>query len=78
MDCYWKLIHNLLQLLATDGHRMAICRLVNHLNHPHHRFLIPRKGIQEILKILNTITDDEVLLSAGKSHLNWSLKITPF
>ena len=39
--------------VATDGHRMAICRLPSELNTEHLRLLIPRKGIQEILRLLN-------------------------
>lgn len=54
--------------VATDGHRMAICRLASELQNQHHRLLIPRKGVQEILRLLSNITDEQVLLSAGKSH----------
>lgn len=59
---------NLMTAVATDGHRMAICRLPSDFNHEHHRLLVPRKGIQEILRLLNTINDENVLVSAGKSH----------
>ena len=55
--------------VATDGHRMAICRLPCQLNSEHHRLLIPRKGVQEILRLLNTVNDEQILLSAGKSHV---------
>ncbi len=54
--------------VATDGHRMAICRLPCEVASQHHRLLIPRKGVQEILRLLNNITDELVSLSAGKSH----------
>ena len=54
--------------VATDGHRMAICRLPCQLISQHHRLLIPRKGIQEILRLLNNVSDEKVLISAGKSH----------
>jgi len=54
--------------VATDGHRMAICHLPGDINSQHHRLLIPRKGVQEILRLLNTIPDEQVLLSAGKGH----------
>ena len=55
-------------VVATDGHRMAICRLPMQINHQHHRLLLPRKGVQEILRLLNNITDEQVLVSAGKNH----------
>ncbi len=54
--------------VATDGHRMAICRLKNQLAMPHHRLLIPRKGVQEIVRLLSSVVDETILLSAGKSH----------
>jgi DNA polymerase-3 subunit beta len=54
--------------VSTDGHRMAICRLPLATISQHHRFLLPRKGIQEMLRLLTTIVDEEVLLCAGKSH----------
>lgn len=63
-----ELDHHAISAIATDGHRMAICRLSCQLNYPLQRFLIPRKGVQEILRLLNGITDAQVLLSAGKSH----------
>lgn len=54
--------------VATDGHRMAICKSPHDLPHQHNRFLIPRKGVQELLRLLNTITDETILVAAGKSH----------
>lgn len=54
--------------VATDGHRMAICRLPNTLGNQHHRLLLPRKGVQEILRLLNNVSDENVLVSAGKNH----------
>jgi DNA polymerase III subunit beta len=54
--------------VATDGHRMAVCRLPWPLNNQHHRLLIPKKGVQEILRLLNNIADEQVMISAGKSH----------
>ncbi len=63
-----ELDHQAINAVATDGHRMAICRLPNQLNSQLHRFLLPRKGVQEILRLLSNITDDQILLSAGKSH----------
>ena len=57
-----------LTAVATDGHRMAISRLPCQLDNQHHRLLIPRKGVQEILRLLNSVTDEQLLISAGKSH----------
>lgn len=58
---------NLISAVATDGHRMAICR--HQCAHAgDKKLLIPKKGIQELLRLLNGIDDEQILLAAGKSH----------
>ena len=57
-----------LTIVATDGHRMAICRFPCQVSTQHHRLLLPKKGVQEILRLLNNITDEQVSVSAGKNH----------
>jgi DNA polymerase-3 subunit beta len=59
-----------LTMIATDGHRMAICRLIGSFSPQHHRLLLPRKGAQEVLRLLNNIDDEVVNVSAGKNHFN--------
>lgn len=59
---------NTLSVVATDGHRMAIARRASHQNHSHYRLLIPRKGVQELLRLLTHIEDESVTISAGKNH----------
>lgn len=54
--------------VATDGHRMAINRLATPLNIEHQRLLIPRKGVQEIIRLLTNVEDETIALSSGKSH----------
>lgn len=58
--------------VAMDGHRMAICRYPSKSTNQLHRILIPRKGIQEILRLLNNINDETILLAAGKRHFKVS------
>lgn len=59
---------NLISAVATDGHRMAISRYsCSNLNE--NKLLIPKKGIQELMRLLNCINDEHVLLAAGKSHV---------
>ncbi len=58
---------NLISAVATDGHRMAIIRY-HCANSSHNKLLLPKKGVQELLRLLNTISDEHVLLAAGKSH----------
>ena len=60
-----------ISVVATDGHRMAICRYLIQLPNQHHRLLIPRKGIQELLRLLNHIDDENVLIAAGKNHFKF-------
>ncbi len=55
--------------VATDGHRMAICRLASPQAFQHLRLLLPRKGVQEILRLLNNVVDEEIMVAAGKNHL---------
>lgn len=55
--------------VAADGHRMAICRInCASITDSLHRLLLPRKGVQEILRLLNTITDERITVAAGKNH----------
>lgn len=58
---------NLISAVATDGHRMAISRYACD-NNSQNKLLLPKKGVQELLRLLNCISDEHVLLAAGKSH----------
>lgn len=59
---------NQISAVATDGHRMAICRY-HCENNSQNKLLLPKKGVQELLRLLNGITDETIELTAGKSHL---------
>ncbi|WED42920.1 DNA polymerase III subunit beta [Legionella cardiaca] len=54
--------------VATDGHRMAVCKLACEVINSHHRFLLPKKGVQEMLRLLQNIDDEQIVISAGKGH----------
>ena len=56
--------------VTADGHRMAVCRQMDEAFHQHHRLLIPKKGVQEMLRLLATITDEPVVISASKNHVS--------
>lgn len=60
--------NNLISAVATDGHRMAICRY-SCSNSCERKLLLPKKGVQELLRLLNGVEDENVLLTAGKSHI---------
>jgi DNA polymerase III subunit beta len=54
-------------MVATDAHRLAICKLPCDQVLPFHRFLLPRKSVQEMLRLLNNIADEEISIAAGKN-----------
>jgi DNA polymerase-3 subunit beta len=58
-----------LTAVATDGHRMAITRFPMQMGDVQHRLLIPRKAIQDMLRLLQTITDETITFSAGDKHI---------
>jgi DNA polymerase-3 subunit beta len=55
--------------VGTDGHRMAIARLPMDLPQQEQRLLIPRRGIQELLRLIAPLTEETVTLSAGKNYI---------
>lgn len=59
---------NMISSVATDGHRMAINKYSCSTN-AENKLLLPKKGVQELLRLLNSINDEQVLLAAGKSHV---------
>lgn len=55
--------------VATDGHRLAICKISNEqLNLPARQVIIPRKGILEIIRLLDPV-DDEIQIYLGSNHI---------
>lgn len=60
---------NSLTAVATDGHRMAICKTACETGINEQQFLLPRKGVLEIVRLLNATSEESVIVSAGKSHL---------
>jgi len=58
-----------LTAVATDGHRMAIARCPLDVGEQRHRLLIPRKAIQDMLRLLQSISDEHITLSAGARHV---------
>ena len=55
--------------VATDGHRMAVCKIDSPANLAHQRFLLPRKGVLEMLRLLAAISDETVQIIAGSNFL---------
>lgn len=61
---------NLLRTVATDGHRLAMkdLQIEIEINEESRQVIVPRKGIQELMRLLSDI-DDEVSLVFGNSHI---------
>lgn len=55
--------------VATDGHRLAICKISNQeLELPARQVIVPRKGILEIIRLLDPI-DEAVQVFLGSNHI---------
>lgn len=54
--------------VGTDGHRMAISRIPCTASNTHLKLLLPRKGVQEVLRLLNNIDDEVVEIAIGKNY----------
>ncbi|WP_282040502.1 DNA polymerase III subunit beta [Halomonas alimentaria] len=60
---------NLIRAVATDGHRLAMCSRPAelHVESPH-KLIVPRKGILELVRLLDD-GEDPVSLTLGASHI---------
>ena len=54
--------------VATDGHRLALNQIEIVQEPAFHRILLPRKGVQEVLKLLAHCEDETIQLFAGLDH----------
>lgn len=58
---------------ATDGHRLAVCKMdidkkINLENYPDFRIVLPRKSIVELVKLMDMTGDNIVHLKVSDSH----------
>jgi DNA polymerase-3 subunit beta len=54
--------------VSMDGHRMAVSRFSGEYNFTNQQFLLPRRGVLEMLRLLNVIQDEELTITAGKGY----------
>ncbi len=54
--------------VTADGHRMAICSIPCADLTNQQRLLIPKKGIQEVLRLLSNSSAEQVSVSASNNH----------
>ena len=60
---------NEIRSVATDGHRLAICKISNDsLALPARQVIVPRKGILEIIRLLSAV-DEQVDVYLGSNHI---------
>lgn len=62
--------------VATDGHRLAVCQSSETSVEIAHRIIVPRKAILELTRLLSSVDDEQVSISAGESH--FCVKTTTF
>ncbi|MFT6207113.1 MAG: DNA polymerase-3 subunit beta [Colwellia sp.] len=60
---------NEIRSVATDGHRLAICKISsNELTLPSRQVIVPRKGILEIIRLLDHV-EENVQVFLGSNHI---------
>jgi DNA polymerase-3 subunit beta len=60
---------NEIRSVATDGHRLAICKIsAGELSLPSRQVIVPRKGILEIIRLLDPI-EENVQVFLGSNHI---------
>ncbi|WP_075184754.1 DNA polymerase III subunit beta [Teredinibacter haidensis] len=65
----WEVRPNELRVVATDGHRLAMCtRPVNINSENSKQAILPRKGVIELSRLLND-SGESVEISLGSSHI---------
>jgi DNA polymerase III subunit beta len=66
----WEVNDGLLRVVATDGHRLAMCTLASNIetNNGTLEVILPRKGVIELAKLLMN-ENDEVNVVIGSNHI---------
>jgi len=60
---------NEIRSVATDGHRLAICKIsAGELSLPSRQVIVPRKGILEIIRLLDPV-EENVQVFLGSNHI---------
>lgn len=58
-----------LRTVATDGHRLAVCSMSIGQNLPVHSVIVPRKGVMELLRLLNSSDHSLLQLQIGRNNI---------
>ncbi|WP_338521300.1 DNA polymerase III subunit beta [Candidatus Legionella polyplacis] len=61
--------------VSTDGYRMAIKKFFYEKINFSSQFLLPKKGVQEILKLLSNTENTDLIISGNENYLQFSTKL---
>lgn len=65
----FEIEENLLTLIGVDGYRLAIRREVINYSGEKMVFIVPKKTIKELMKLIDLDSEDTVNISIGKRHI---------
>ena len=65
---FFEIDGNKITTVAIDGHRMAICKLHIAGSYATQQLLLPRRGVLEILRVINNIQDDTLEIMTSKKY----------
>ncbi len=61
-----------IKLVSTDGCRLAIRKEEIETNE-NMRFVVPSKGLQEVLKLIDDDMEEDVIINVGKRHISFEI-----
>ncbi|MBA6413664.1 DNA polymerase III subunit beta [Parahaliea sp. F7430] len=64
----WELRSGRLRVVATDGHRLAMCTLAAELEAEDTQVILPRKGVLELSRLL-LVDDQDISIVLGTNHI---------
>lgn len=65
----FEIEENMLTLIGVDGYRLAIRKEVINYNGEKMVFIVPKKTIKELMKLIDLDSEDTVNISIGKRHI---------
>ncbi|MBQ4155957.1 MAG: DNA polymerase III subunit beta [Clostridia bacterium] len=68
----FEIEENQIKLVSTDGCRLAIRKEEINTNENMH-FVVPSKGLQEVLKLIDDDMEEEVVINVGKRHISFEI-----
>lgn len=59
---------NQITAVSTDGHRLAISQLSSEQRYEPHKIILPRKAVQELIRLLSDVEDETLSMAFSKQH----------